>query len=103
MFAGAAAIADTDASVLVPADKYKGLKVIVGDHLTNTGDHWFMADPSRFETFVVQYLRGVRSPQFFAQDAETADSVFDSDTIKWKVRIFAGCEPLNPRSFFWQF
>jgi hypothetical protein len=99
---GTQKIADANASALFEEDKFKGIKVLVSDQATNAKDYWVMADPGKFDTFVVQWLRGVGSNiQFFAQDAESSTLMMGSDQTMWKVRGFAGVEPLNYRSFYY--
>jgi hypothetical protein len=87
-------------SAEIDNDRFKGIRVISADHHTNATDWYAMADPAKIDTFVVQFLRGVREPEFF--QLTEGDTNFSADIVRWKVRIFLGVEPLQYRSFYQQ-
>jgi len=91
----------TDSALLNPSIWAGKLEVISLDHHTDANNYYLMADPNLMPTFALLRLAGVPNVEFFQQGFadETADSRFDSDTSKWKVRFFWGTIVLDWRGF----
>ena len=77
-----------------------GLEVIEVDYPIATETRWeLVADPASAPTLGIGFLGGREVPDVFVQDMETVGSMFNSDTVTYKVRGAVGVAPLDHRSF----
>ncbi len=76
------------------------LEVIVVMHWTNTKDHFYVADPTLYEGFVMGFVGGNQAPQLFVQDLANVGAGFDSDSQIFKIRHEYGGTPVDHRAFY---
>ena len=73
---------------------HQGLGLVVLDYVpnaTSTTAWWLAADPNMSPTIEVGFYQGRQDPELFTQSDPTVGSVFNSDTVTYKIRhIYSG-------------
>jgi phage major head subunit gpT-like protein len=63
-----------------------GERIVVSPLLSDATDWYVFADVNEAPTVEVGFLQGRQEPEFFLADDQTAEKVFTSDKIRYKVR-----------------
>lgn len=79
---------------------HQGIEVIVVDYWTDANDWVVVADPNLIPTMEIGFFEGREEPELFVQDIPNVGSMFDSDTITYKIRHIYGGDVLDHRGFF---
>jgi hypothetical protein len=77
-----------------------GIRPVLVRHWTNTGDHFYIADPAVVPGFLLGFVGGRQEPELFVQDNQNFGSVFDRDSITYKIRHEYGGSPVDHRAFY---
>ena len=67
---------------------------------TDPNDWVAIADPMDIPTIEISFLDGEEEPSLFVQDSPTSGSLFNNDTITYKIRHIYGGNVLDFRGFF---
>ncbi len=79
---------------------HKGIVPCVVDYWTDANDWTVVADPKMIPTIEIGFFEGREEPELFVQDLKNVGSVFDSDTITYKIRHIYGGDVLDHRGFW---
>ena len=79
---------------------HQGMKVVVVDYWTDANDWVVVADPTLVPTVEIGFFEGREEPELFVQDIPNVGSMFDSDTITYKIRHIYGGDVLDHRGFY---
>ncbi len=81
---------------------HQGMTPIVVDYFSATSaNRWFVvADPNTVPTIEVGFLDGKEEPELFVQQDQTVGSVFNVDSVTYKIRHVHGVAVLDHRAFF---
>lgn len=89
----------TTSNVAVPATPagpsdtpniHKGLETIVVSYWTDSNDWRVIADPSMCPTIELGFLNGAQTPELFTQSDPTVGSMWNNDTLSYKIRHVYG-------------
>jgi len=87
----AVAIPSTPAGPSDTPNLHQGMTPIVVDYLTDANDWFVSADPAMCPTIELGFYQGRQEPELFTQSDPSVGSVFNSDTITYKIRhIYKG-------------
>lgn len=79
---------------------HTGYDVEVVDYWTDADDWFLAADPARAPMIEMGFYQGRVDPELFTQSDPNNGSMFDNDTVTYKIRhIYAGT-PLDHRPFY---
>ena len=95
----AVAIPATPAGPSNTPNLHQGLTPIVLDYDTDANDWFMVADPSMCPTIEVGFYQGRQDPELFTQSDPNVGSVFNSDTITYKIRHIYSGAVLDYRGF----
>jgi hypothetical protein len=79
---------------------HQGIEAIVVDYWTDPNDWVVVADPNLIPTMEIGFFEGREEPELFVQDVPNVGSMFDSDTITYKIRHIYGGDVLDHRGFY---
>jgi hypothetical protein len=79
---------------------HQGIKPIIIDYYTDTNDWYLVADPSRCPTIEIGFYRGQREPELFTQSDPNVGSMFNSDSLTYKIRHIYSGTVLDHRGFY---
>ena len=82
----AVAIPATPAGPTDTPNLHQGMTPIVVDYLTDSNDWFVIADPAMCPTIELGFYQGRQEPELFTQADPNVGSVFNSDTITYKIR-----------------
>jgi len=87
----AVAIPATPAGPTDTPNLHQGMTPIVVDYFTDANDWYVTADPALCPTIELGFYQGREQPELFTQADPNVGSVFNSDTITYKIRhIYKG-------------
>ncbi|BCJ45322.1 hypothetical protein GCM10010168_85910 [Actinoplanes ianthinogenes] len=87
----AVAIPSTPAGASNTPNLHQGMTPIVVDYDTDPNDWFVVADPSMCPTIEVGFYQGRETPELFTQSDPSVGSMFNSDTLTYKIRhIYSG-------------
>jgi hypothetical protein len=66
---------------------FQQFDVVVVPDWTDANDWALVGDPQRFPAIYLIFPRGMRTPQLFTADSETAGTMFTNDAMRFKVRM----------------
>ena len=96
----AVAIPSTPAGPTDTPNIHQGLQPIVIDYYTDPNDWFTIADPAMIPTIEVGFYQGRQEPELFTQADPTVGSVFNSDTLTYKIRHIYKGAVLDYRGFY---
>ncbi|MCW2768465.1 MAG: hypothetical protein JWO11_4424 [Nocardioides sp.] len=95
----AVAIPATPAGPSNTPNLHQNMVPIVVDYLTDTNDWYVAADPSMCPTIEVGFYQGRQDPELFTQSDSNVGSMFNSDTLTYKIRHIYSGAVLDYRGF----
>lgn len=78
----------------------QGLTPILVPYLTAAATWMLIADPNMTPTIEVGFYGGRQEPEIFTQSDNTVGSMFNNDTILWKIRHIYSGTVLDHRAFY---
>ena len=69
-------------------------------HWTDATNWWLVADPAKQPTIVLGFLGGKQEPELFVQDMPNVGSMWNTDSLMYKIRHIYGRNILDVRSFY---
>jgi len=96
----AVAVPGTPAGPSDTPNLHRGLDYEVIDYWTDANDWFLVADPLMIPTIEVGFLFGNQEPELFTQADPNIGSVFNADTITYKIRHVYSGTPLDHRGVF---
>jgi hypothetical protein len=84
--ASAVAVPATPAGPSDTPNLHRGMQPIVVDYFTDANDWYTVADPSMCPTIELGFYQGREEPELFTQSDQTVGSMFNSDTLTYKIR-----------------
>lgn len=78
----------------------QGLTPILVPYLTDANDWFLVADPAMTPTIEVGFYQGRQEPEIFTQSDNSVGSMFNSDTVTWKIRHIYSGTALDHRGFY---
>lgn len=79
---------------------HQGLDYLVLDHLTDATNWYLIADPALCPTIEVGFLNGRDTPELFTQMDPSVGSMFNNDSITYKIRYVFGGAPIEYRGLY---
>ncbi len=95
----AVAIPATPAGPSDTPNLHSGMDLMVIDYYSDTNDFFVIADPSMCPTIEMGFYQGREEPELFTQSDQTVGSMFNADTITWKIRHIYSGTVLDYRGF----
>ncbi|MBC6458417.1 peptidoglycan-binding domain-containing protein [Actinomadura sp. HBU206391] len=95
----AVAIPSTPAGPSDTPNLHQGLEPIVIDYYSDADDWYTVADPTMCPTIELGFFNGRETPELFTQSDPTVGSMFNSDTLTYKIRHPYGGTVLEHRGF----
>jgi peptidoglycan hydrolase-like protein with peptidoglycan-binding domain len=95
----AVAIPATPAGASNTPNLHQGLQPIVLDYDTDANDWFLIADPDMCPTIEVGFYQGRQDPELFTQSDPSVGSMFNSDTLTYKIRHIYSGAVLDFRAF----
>lgn len=98
----------TQSAVAIPATPdgpsdtpniHQGMQLITQDYLTDADDWFLIADPSMCPTIELGFYQGREDPEIFTQSDNSVGSVFNNDSLTYKVRHIYKGAVLDYRGF----
>ena len=87
----AVAVPSTAAGPSNTPNLHQGLGLIVLDYDTDSNDWFLVADPTLCPTIEVGFYNGRQDPELFTQSDPSVGSMFNADTLTYKIRhIYSG-------------
>lgn len=87
------------ANATVP-NLHQGMTLIIDPSFADVNDWFVIADPSLIPTIELGYLGGREEPELFVQDMGNVGSMFNNDSVTWKIRHIYGAAVLDFRGFY---
>lgn len=78
---------------------HQGMKPIVVDYYSDANDWHVVCDPSMCPTIEVGFYQGREAPELFTQSDPSVGSMFNADTLTYKVRHIYSGAVLDHRGF----
>lgn len=78
---------------------HQGMELIVLDYLTDADDWYVVADPNLCPTIELGFYQGREEPELFTQSDQSVGSMFNSDTLTYKIRHIYKGAVLDYRGF----
>jgi hypothetical protein len=76
------------------------MQVLVLSYLTDTNDWFLVADPATVPTIEIGFYRGQQQPELFTQSDPSVGSMFNNDSLQYKVRHIYSGTVLDHRGFY---
>ena len=96
----AVAIPSTPAGPTDTPNIHQGMSPIVVDYYTDANDWFTVADPGMVPTIEIGFYQGRQDPELFTQADPTVGSMFNSDSITYKIRHIYSGAVLDYRGFY---
>lgn len=96
----AVAVPSTPAGPSDTPNLHQGLKPIVIDYYSDTNDWYLVADPSLCPTIEVGFYQGRQEPELFTQSDQTVGSMFNADSLTYKIRHIYSGTVIDYRGFY---
>ncbi|MEV6980022.1 hypothetical protein AB0M95_01980 [Sphaerisporangium sp. NPDC051017] len=96
----AVAIPATPAGPSDTPNLHQGLEPIVIDYYSDQNDWYLVADPRMCPTIEIGFYASSDAPELFTQADPTNGSMFNNDTVIWKVRHIYSGTALDHRGFY---
>jgi hypothetical protein len=93
------AIPATPAGAANTPNIHHGMTPLVIDYFTDTNDWFVVADPSMCPTIEIGFYQGRQEPELFTQADPTVGSMFNADTLTYKIRHIYSGTPIDFRGF----
>lgn len=79
---------------------HQGMTPIVIDYYSDANDWYMIADPSMVPTIEIGFYQGREAPELFTQSDPSVGSMFNSDTLTWKIRHIYSGTVIDHRGFY---
>ena len=96
----AVAVPATPAGPSDTPNLHSGTEFEVIDYWTDTNDWFLVGDPSLCPTVEIGFYQGREQPELFTQADPSVGSVFNADTITYKIRHIYSGTALDHRAFY---
>jgi phage major head subunit gpT-like protein len=93
------AVPSTPASASSTPNIHQGLDWITVDYYSDTNDWYVVCDPSLCPTIEVGFYQGREEPELFTQSDPTVGSMFNIDSLTYKIRHIYSGATLEHRGF----
>jgi len=89
----------TNADATIP-NLHQSMSVLVLSYLTDTNDWFLVADPNVVPTIEIGFYRGQQTPELFTQSDPNVGSMFNNDSLIYKIRHIYSGTILDHRGFY---
>lgn len=96
----AVAIPSTPAGPSDTPNLHQGLKPLVIDYYSDANDWFLVADPTLCPTIEVGFYQGRQEPELFTQSDPSIGSMFNADTVTYKIRHIYSGTVVDHRGFY---
>jgi len=80
---------------------FQSVEILVAPYLRGDANNWYLlADPMKFDGLELGFIHGKEQPTIISSTAETAETMFTNDRLRFKVRHEYGIGTIDYRPFY---